>query len=543
MNPLAIIRVRGTQAEMGARHGAAVRALGGWEPLAAYYPTMPQRMLLGATRRGAADGAFLAVAQPVFAALLASLERARPEPYLARTRAFADALGAPRLARHLATMDVFQNSVGTLARLGVVPPARAAAALPPACSSLAVWGTASHDGRLLHARNFDFPGTGVWERVPAVVLCTPKEGLRYGFVTTRGADVPATAFNEAGLVLTAHTRFHRDVTFSGAAIADLCHDIVRRAATVDEAIAVARERTIASSWGLLVSSAEPRRAVVIETASSGVEVYEPGGEYTATTNHYQTPALRVDEVVPSAAFAYDSKGRYARLEHHARLGGRTVDDLKAMLGEQIGFDTGTARPTAGILGGPFTVASVVFDAEDGAVHVAVGDVPTARGPWIRVPWAWDGPPVEVHRAPEPSPEPAPAYAAYLHAVHLEQSAADPSEVHAALWRAADASPQPTYTFLAGVAALSEDDPGAVDLLVRAAADEPSPYGRGRDLLWASRAADRFGRGALADDLRAALSTIDAPLLAGHHAAARRERSRPYRRTRGVPVHPALCDAG
>ena len=42
-------------------------------------------------------------------------------------------------------------------------------------------------GTLKHARNFDFPGIGVWDQAPEVVLCDPDEGVRYGFVTSRGA--------------------------------------------------------------------------------------------------------------------------------------------------------------------------------------------------------------------------------------------------------------------------------------------------------------------------------------------------------------------
>ena len=80
------------------------------------------------------------------------------------------------------------------------------------CSSLAVWGDATVDGELRHARNFDFPGATMWDTAPAVVFCEPTDGLRYGFVTTRGVDAPGiTCFNEAGLTLTVHTRFHRDV--------------------------------------------------------------------------------------------------------------------------------------------------------------------------------------------------------------------------------------------------------------------------------------------------------------------------------------------
>jgi hypothetical protein len=43
-HPLAVVRLRGSQAEMGAHHGGIIRELGGWEE-AAYYPQMAARLL------------------------------------------------------------------------------------------------------------------------------------------------------------------------------------------------------------------------------------------------------------------------------------------------------------------------------------------------------------------------------------------------------------------------------------------------------------------------------------------------------------------
>src|SRR5205085_3662874 len=122
----------------------------------------------------------------------------------------------------IACMDTLQNcvSVAGRARIGpfanpLAPRARAAAA--PACSTVVAWGDATEDGELLFARNFDFPGVGVWDAAPAFVVCAPDSGQRYGFFTTRGADTPVvTVVNEAGLVLAPHTRWHRGVGFGGA---------------------------------------------------------------------------------------------------------------------------------------------------------------------------------------------------------------------------------------------------------------------------------------------------------------------------------------
>jgi hypothetical protein len=85
-----------------------------------------------------------------------------------------------------------------------------------------VFGPLSADGELMHARNFDFPGVGVWDKSPTIVYCTPDHGIPYGYLGARGADVPGiTAFNAEGLTVTFHTRFHRDVDFKATGVIDL----------------------------------------------------------------------------------------------------------------------------------------------------------------------------------------------------------------------------------------------------------------------------------------------------------------------------------
>ncbi len=103
-------------------------------------------------------------------------------------------------------------------------------------------------------RNFDFPGVGVWDAAPAFVVCAPTAGQRYGFFATRGADAPVvTVVNEAGLVIAPHTRWHRDVDVRRRDDRRRrSTSIARRAETLEDAIRIARERPISSSWGIAI---------------------------------------------------------------------------------------------------------------------------------------------------------------------------------------------------------------------------------------------------------------------------------------------------
>lgn len=401
--PLFLARLAGTQEQMGAQHGRLTAGDAG--RLLAFYRTLPERALAG----GMGGAARLAV-RGLASAWQARLARERPPELAARTRAFVEAAAAAGEAgydagealRTFAVMDSLQNCVALAGRARLGPfgrslAARAAAAAVPACSTLIAWGGATLDGELRFARNFDFPGVGVWDAAPAFVVCAPAGGQRYGFFTTRGADAPVvTAVNEAGLVLAPHTRFHRGVTWGGAMIVDLVHDIARRAERLADAIAIARERPASSSWGLAIGSARERSAVVLELAGRAIEVVRPaaGAELLACANRYRTPALKERELGGSAAWALHSDRREQRLRalaaaHGGPLGPR---DLARFLGDRRDpAAPARERRFGAILASPLNVHAVVVEPGRRRAHVGVDRAPTCEGAWAEVGWEWDGP--------------------------------------------------------------------------------------------------------------------------------------------------------
>lgn len=512
--PLLIMRLRGTQAEMGAQHGELLQSVGGWEQAMDFYPRMASAMLSLSTP-ARVRGPMRRAMQTSLTLAAGRLHRARrkhfPE-FAARTDALLASAGLrPSLGRALTVMDVFQNTVGLVGRMGLLAPTGLSVAAVPACTSLAVWGASSSDGVLRHARNFDFPGAGVWDMAPTVVLCDPDEGLRYGFVTTRGADVPGvTAFNEAGLSLTAHTRFHREINLDGVSVVDFGHEIVRRCRTLEQVRELAAKLRTASTWGFLVSSAEERSALLIETSGEQVRFVEPrpGDAHLAQTNRYRDPELSAGEVTSSPSFAIDSDARFDRADAAiARCGGTLGrEDLQRLLGDT--GDPGAPDPEAcDRLGGncivsALTVQSVIFEPEAARVRLSVGPAPTSLGPWADVPYSWDGP-VERVAAPEtehPHPHPRDAgellaMRRYVAATREHLSGASAKRVREQLELAVEAAPsEPNYRFMAGIFALVCNDlRGAAEHLDRACEREEGSYRRALCLLWLGRVLAADGR--------------------------------------------------
>jgi len=389
-----------------------------------------------------------------------------------------------------------------------------------------------------------------------VAFCDPDEGLRYGYVTSRGADLPGvTGFNEAGITITAHTRFHRDVAWQAASIADLGHEIVRRARTLDDAVAVAREVGSASTWGLLVSSAEERSAVVIETTGRAVEQSRPsaGASHLACTNRYLSSSLREGEVTSSPAFAVDSDARYRRLQDRVReaAGGLSADDLESLLGDfrspvSDDLHEGVERLSGDCVVSAMSVQSIVTEPDARCVRVSVGRAPTGIGPYVTVPWSWDGAVGEVpfdaapgsptgrtHRGHPLSPRERETVRAYTEATHAHLEGAPPRVVRPRIEDLVRRAPrEPGFRTLAAHFALMTDDLAAASDHLRVALTlEAGAFRRAKLLLLRARVLGALGEAREADALRAELMAMGGAETKVTRDEAAQDERRPVSRAR------------
>jgi hypothetical protein len=539
VKPFLMARLAGTQTEMGAQHGALVAADA--VRLIEFYNTMPERTLAG-DMGGLGRRAVRAVAR----AWQARLVRERPPELAARSQAFADAVQAALPGTKLpsdamldiATMDAMQNCVALVARAKLGPFAapspfgklgarfgrRALRGAIPACSTAIAWGAATHDGELVFGRNFDFPGVGVWDAAPAFITCAPAGGQRYGFFATRGADAPVvTVVNEAGLVFAPHTRWHRGVTFGGAMIVDVVHELARRAETLDDAIRIARERPISSSWGIAVGSARERSACVLEIAGPALEVVRPapGATFLVCANRYRSAALQAGQLAGSEAWAMHSERRERRLRELVteRPAPLTPEMLARFLGDRHDIDAPARRRHLGAIlaQGTNVHCAVVTPARREAI-VGIDQAPSCEGRWAELAWQWDGPVgawelgatastsgfTACVRDDIAAPHDAATRALYAAAQAYDNDHDVPATL-AAVERAVAADPDdPSLRLPAAWLALEAKLPDRAIVHVHAGlATETEPYRRGQLLLWGARAArtqDRALAGRWTDEL-------------------------------------------
>jgi hypothetical protein len=549
--PLWMVRLAGTQEEMGAQHGRlsaddAVR-------LFRFYRTLPERALAGD-----AGPIAKAAVRAVATTRQSRLVRDRPADHAARTRAFVEAVlaarpdagGARSAELAIACMDSLQNCVSLAGRAKLGPfgnplAARARAAAIPACSTVVAWGDATSDGELLFARNFDFPGVGVWDAAPAFVVCAPSAGQRYGFFTTRGADAPVvTVVNEAGLVLAPHTRWHRGVGFGGAMIVDLIHAIARRAETLADAIAIARERPVSSSWGIAVGSAREKSAIALEIAGPQVEVVRPHGDYLVCTNRYRTESLQAGELSGSHAWALHSDRREKRLRAlvEARTAPLDAATLARFLGDRCDPATpGMRRHLGALLAQPTNVHAAVVAPAARRALVGVDAAPTCEGTWAELAWSWDGPagawelgddaPGFTAAARTDIAAPHDEATRHVHvAANAYENSHDVPAARAAIDRAIACDPDdPSLRLAATWLALEARAPDRAVVHVHAGlAHERDAYRRGQLLLWGARAARAHGDAAQARRWQDELAHLPGADLDELRAAStRRWRGRPH----------------
>ncbi len=431
---------------------------------------------------------------------------------------------------------------------------RAAPALPYrlnlglGCTSAIAWGDATSDGKLLHARNFDYHGVASWPRTAAVVFHEPDVGFRY--VSVAAAGVPlggVTAMNEAGLTLTVHQHMFTDgAALGGTPIGLVGDQIMREADSLDAAERILRSYRPIGCWTYLITDGRRREVLCFEENPDrqvahryGADPQGAGQDTFGYANVYLDPELGATERDTYGSYWRANTGRHRRANAllAEKRGGLDPAGMASILA-----DTGEgACRLHEALAMLMTVGSVVFRPEDGVVWVGTGEAPTSHGTFV----AFD-----LHRedhAPEhgdlqatpakDGPAAREAFELYRQAYLAYMDDQDLPRARALMERAADTAPdQPLYHSLVGLLALAaEDAQAAFDAFGRALAlghDAPERVGSFR--LWRGRAADLLGRrDAARADYQACLEgAADAPV----HAAAKQNLRRAYSRRRARRVH-------
>lgn len=525
---LNVMKVKGSFHEMGRQHGALLREQIPRGPLP-YYRTYIERLL------GPSLGPATKLVWPAVQTLVGRRVAKAMLPFILETlQGMAEGSGQ-RYEDLLAGGTMPDALLWVASRVmqvkGPGPAMHHRLALNLGCTSAVAWGDATSDGRLLHARNFDYHGVRSWPETATVIFHEPDAGQRY--VSVAAAGVPlggVTAMNEAGLSLTVHQHMFTDKAALGGTPIGLVGDIVmREARSLDDAERILAKYVPIGCWTYLITDAHTKQVLCWEEnpdrrASRRTTADDATFGYA---NIYLDRELGSTEVNLYGSYWRHNQGRHRRVNELLAPGGLDPAAMAGILG-----DTGDSgcrlRSSICML---MTVGSVVFRPEDGVLWVGNGEAPTSGRPFLPFSLAAeDYAPEHGTLAPAPAePAAADAFEQYRLAYLAYGDDGDLTAAHVHLDAACTMQPdQPLYRYVTGLVALSEGDAAAADesLTAAIALAHPDPERRAAFHLWRGRARDLLGRREQAlGDYRATL---------GHHAdppvtaAARKALRRPFK---------------
>jgi hypothetical protein len=182
--------------------------------------------------------------------------------------------------------------------------------LSGACTGFAADGSATADGHVYLARNFDFEAGARFDREKIVAAIVPERGWRFLTVNFGGLTGVVSGFNEKGLGLSLQSLSGGPTAGAGEPSILVAADTLQHDATVEQAIARIRAARVFVSDLFLLADASGALAVVEKTPrETGVR---RGRRVISATNIAMTPEIAARTGPPPASSS--SPARQERLD-------------------------------------------------------------------------------------------------------------------------------------------------------------------------------------------------------------------------------------
>jgi len=229
------------------------------------------------------------------------------------------------------------------------------------CTTITVSPEKSTEKRPIFGRNFDFPTMGIAHHYGLVVVYHPKGKKSFASVTHPGLVGTHSFLNESGLAGAVMEVHAGNPSFSMEAIPSLMRyrRIAESATTVEEALKLMEKGPRCTASNLMLMEAGGKAALAEYTVRE-FAVRRPKDGLLFGTNHHRSDTLR-------------GKPRCWRMDilmHRA-----AQDDFTWNLGGVMNSLEKTAQ-------GKINLFSIVFLPGECSLHVAMGKLPAAQGPFV-----------------------------------------------------------------------------------------------------------------------------------------------------------------
>jgi len=182
------------------------------------------------------------------------------------------------------------------------------------CSSFAVWGDHTPDGKLIIARNLDFYIGDEFAKEKIITFINPEKGYKFMSVSWAGFVGVMSGMNEKGLTVTINAGKSDIPKIAKNPISLVAREIVQYASNIEEAIQIAKKKEVFVSESIMVGSAKDNKAVLIEISPENFGVFEVNNSSELIcSNHFQSDAYKNDENNLQTIKESHSQYRYDRM--------------------------------------------------------------------------------------------------------------------------------------------------------------------------------------------------------------------------------------
>lgn len=484
-----VLKLRGTDAEMGFQHGQILRDAIQRGPIPFFKKYLPRSLQPLVGQKGAQTLQYL-LHQVTGKKLFASF----PKPIQEHMQALAEGAELPLqdLIEAFVLPDLFLWLVSRSNRLQMPLPAPQLG-----CSSAFAQGSATVEGQMFHARNLDYMGVGHWDREQAILFYQPEGSQAYVSISAAGIPLGGvTAMNEAGLTLAVHQHLScLNVELGGTPIGVAGDQVMRQAETLADAVRILEAHPPNVCWTYLIASARENAILCYETTAQGSHYFISEEPHFAYTNFYLNPELAERETHLYPSQWRSNLDRYGSIQRHFEHheGPLDANQMARILAEPGADRCRLSRPLAML----FTVSSAVFQPQQGLVYVGEGPVPTSQRRFHAFDLSQQAPRPDLSPLDGGLAEPAQdaAFTAYRQAYEIWFHRADSAKALMLLEQACLQQPRESlYAYMAGLLALDAQRPGQAIYWLNKALElgHPDPQRQAAFYLWRGRARDMAG---------------------------------------------------
>jgi len=247
------------------------------------------------------------------------------------------------------------------------------------CINLVAYGPATTDGRLIHARNLDFPGGRLTAPAAIVFHYRPEEGNGFLSVAWAGFIGALTGMNEHGLTVTEITSRTPCVSPEGIPLMLLLRMVLQYASSIEDAIEIIRSSPRTAGFNITLTDGRVPEAVCVEFDAEKVGIRRARKSLLVVSENRLTPALAKGQRLSPSGVARHIRAHDLADQHYGRITPEVMIEILRDRWDPIYRREGKSH---NCLCSNETIQSVVFLPEERRAWISNRSIPAPDGEYV-----------------------------------------------------------------------------------------------------------------------------------------------------------------